>query len=160
MVDKTSHKEISRRSRESCSDGKERSVMHVQNGVSFFLSICNFPVSLARSLPPVPVVVSSEAANDWTTSLQFRAGKNSVLLPVHSLSTRVRRISTWERMMRAYLEPVEKTKSVALFDIGAAGDSYGALLKCRTKCTHYAYIKFVFFPQYPLVFTKLPCAEH
>ena len=62
--------------------------MHVQNGVSFFLPIFNFPVPLARSLPPVPVVVSSEAANDWTTSLQFRAGKNSVLLPVLSLSTR------------------------------------------------------------------------
>ena len=57
-------KEISRRSRESCSDGKERSVMLVQNGVSLFLPICNFPVPLARSLPPVPVVVSSEAAND------------------------------------------------------------------------------------------------
>ena len=64
VVDETWHKEISRRSRESCSDGKERSVMLVQNGVSLFLPICNFPVPLARSLPPVPVVVSSEAAND------------------------------------------------------------------------------------------------
>ena len=29
------------------------------------------------------------------------------------------------------------TGSVALFDIGAAGDSYGDLLMCRIKCIHY-----------------------
>ena len=39
---------------------------------------------------------------------------------------------------------------------GAAGDSYGAPLKCRTLCMHHAYIKFIiFYPDNPARFYVL-----
>ena len=165
VVDKTSHKEISRRCHESCSDDKKRSVMCTKwclffLRLSFFLPIFNFPVPLARSLLPVPIVVSSEAANDWTTSLQFRVRKKSVLPLVHSLSTRFLKGTPYFNLgtndaciFRACLK--DRVCRIIRLVI------YTALLSSAEPNAYIMHtLNLWFFPTIPLVFTKLPCAEN
>ena len=63
-----------------------------------------------------------------------------VQTPLHSCAELTEVLSTAkERRLNQFgtAKTLSLTGSVALFDIGATGDSNGDLLMCRIKCIHY-----------------------